>query len=314
MMNPLRDATCRSLQTTYEDIRPAKTADIKALHRSQKAHADMLTVGFQREMDRLIAMKHDEDFERGTQTNSSVSKISSTKLRQFHLNVIPLDRQLTIGDVHGAVESLLQQYGLQPIGRARPEALSSSSSSLRPVQMQRPTPTSHLIRQPDFTENLERRVERMLSGTQAASMPVLPMVVPIQVEDEMPVLRLRRCGTIVERARPDIPKTTSVRDALRQWFLPNSHAQAPYALQDWPTEWYMRARTPADTAVLMVYSQRARLGEAYSSVNEGSTDFTERGWDVFKQRYPQKTIMKTVTAIRAELAESGKITARTRSK
>lgn len=125
-------------------------------------------------------------------------------------------------------------------------------------------------------------------------------------------LRLRRSGEIVGNRPPKIPKTSTVKEAVKQWFQAGGHEYHYYALQDWPKQWYSGAKGGdiVHKSIQVIYGQRSRLGMAYSMLNEGATDFTEEGWVRFETKYPEKKMTDVLEAIRNDLAASGKITNR----
>lgn len=112
--------------------------------------------------------------------------------------------------------------------------------------------------------------------------------------------------------RPEIPRTSDVKEAISQWFRPGPDPAHVYALRDWPKEWYSKGRTIHDLSVQSLYLQRNRLADAYRAVNGGLDEFTDQGWDAFRQKYPHTTLTAVVKAIKQELMDAGKITSRRR--
>ncbi|KAH8079351.1 hypothetical protein HD553DRAFT_345692 [Filobasidium floriforme] len=155
-------------------------------------------------------------------------------------------------------------------------------------------------------ESSERRVENMLapaaSHVNAQGATTTPFT----------ELRLRRSGEIMGNRPPKIPKTSTVKEAVKQWFQAGGHEYHYYALQDWPKQWYSGAKGGdiVHKSIQVIYGQRSRLGMAYSMLNEGATDFTEEGWVRFETKYPEKKMTDVLEAIRNDLAASGKITNR----
>lgn len=124
-------------------------------------------------------------------------------------------------------------------------------------------------------------------------------------------LRLKTSGEIIDVERPDIPRVTTVRDALLQWYQAGPHPQHLFALRDWPDKWVGQPTTKEDHRIQVLYGQQRLLSSAYSS-SAGIDVYTEGGFSSFTLKYPQKSLTRLIRAIRTDLKDSGVLKGRQR--